>query len=165
MQNKILWLLLSASIHGSMLIFLYTLNGDIPEQNSVVQVAAVSFNNSKDTHKHHSNNGLTHTEKKGRQDNKIKEKKSAYDSNALTQLSHAIKNTIVYPPRAVAMRAQGTVIIRVKIDSAGQPVLTTVTSSSGYQDLDHAALEAVKRWSYKQGEASQFELEFNFILK
>lgn len=54
-----------------------------------------------------------------------------------------------YPPLAKKMRQEGLVMLTVVIDRKGMPVKVEVEQSSGYQLLDKAALEAVRRWRFQ----------------
>ncbi|MBE7446342.1 MAG: energy transducer TonB [Planctomycetia bacterium] len=47
------------------------------------------------------------------------------------------------------MRQEGLVMLTVVIDRKGMPVKVEVEQSSGYQLLDKAALEAVRRWRFQ----------------
>jgi TonB family protein len=62
----------------------------------------------------------------------------------------------VYPDYPEAMRKQGasgTISLRVDVGPDGK-VKTAVIASSQLQDLNNAALEAVKKWSFKPGNRS-----------
>ncbi|MCK5799617.1 MAG: energy transducer TonB, partial [Deltaproteobacteria bacterium] len=54
-----------------------------------------------------------------------------------------------YPRSARRRGAQGVVVIRAKIATTGDVLETTLARSSGAQDLDHAALRAVRRWRFR----------------
>ena len=51
-----------------------------------------------------------------------------------------------YPPDAIRRGWSGEVLLRLTIDSTGQVVQVELIRSSGYQILDQAAVEAVRRW-------------------
>lgn len=51
-----------------------------------------------------------------------------------------------YPPRALANGWHGKVLLRIDIDAHGRIVNVAVETSSGYDVLDAAALEAVRHW-------------------
>jgi protein TonB len=60
-----------------------------------------------------------------------------------------------YPPLARRMGEQGRVVLRVYVEASGQPSSVEVRTSSGFERLDQAALEAVRRWRFvpaRQGE-------------
>jgi len=45
---------------------------------------------------------------------------------------------------------QGTVLLRVEVDSSGQPVAVSIERSSGSRSLDQAARQQVlKRWRFE----------------
>ena len=50
------------------------------------------------------------------------------------------------PPLALARGWHGKVLLRIDIDPQGRIVAVAVQASSGYDVLDAAALEAVRRW-------------------
>ncbi|QDV69667.1 transport protein TonB [Rosistilla carotiformis] len=52
-----------------------------------------------------------------------------------------------YPSQAVRDRLQGTVLLRLFVDSTGRVEDVEVVESSGHATLDDAAMEAVKRWT------------------
>jgi len=52
-----------------------------------------------------------------------------------------------YPSQAVRDRLQGTVLLRLFVDSTGRVEDVEVVESSGHAMLDDAAMEAVKKWT------------------
>lgn len=54
-----------------------------------------------------------------------------------------------YPLEAYRRREEGTVLLGVDIDSSGKPVDVRVVRRSGSRDLDQAALEAVRQWTFE----------------
>jgi len=59
-----------------------------------------------------------------------------------------------YPPLAMRRNWEGTVLLRVHVLASGKPGEIQIQKSSGREQLDDAALAAVKRWSFvpaKQG--------------
>ncbi|MDD0975893.1 energy transducer TonB [Pseudomonas fontis] len=63
-----------------------------------------------------------------------------------------------YPSLAQRRGWEGTVLLRVHVLASGKPGEIQIQNSSGRQQLDDAALAAVKRWSFvpaKQGEVAQ----------
>jgi protein TonB len=53
----------------------------------------------------------------------------------------------VYPPEAQALHIEGTVVLRLYIDTAGN--VFKVVEVSGPEFLVRAASDAVKQWKYK----------------
>ncbi len=51
-----------------------------------------------------------------------------------------------YPNEAIRDRLQGTVVLRLEVDSTGQVTRVEVVQSSGHASLDQAAVDAVQRW-------------------
>lgn len=63
-----------------------------------------------------------------------------------------------YPSVAMRRGWEGTVLLRVHVLASGQPGEIQVQKTSGHEQLDDAALAAVKRWSFvpaKQGDVAQ----------
>lgn len=56
-----------------------------------------------------------------------------------------------YPAMAKRLGQQGKTIVRVLIDMEGRPSNARVLQSSGYTELDQAALDAVSGWQYAPG--------------
>ena len=54
----------------------------------------------------------------------------------------------VYPPSAIRLDQQGTVLVQAKISTAGDVIEMSVHQSSGHPLLDAAALAAVRRWAF-----------------
>ncbi len=60
-----------------------------------------------------------------------------------------------YPKLAKRRNQQGLVVLDVIVDEQGYPLNVTVLKSSGYPVLDKAAMDAVKRWSFKPEQRNQ----------
>lgn len=75
-----------------------------------------------------------------------------------------------YPRMSRRMGEQGTVLLRVFINTEGRAEKAEIRTSSGYSRLDEAALETVKRWRYLPGkragvpEAMWFNVPIRFVL-
>lgn len=62
-----------------------------------------------------------------------------------------------YPRLSRRLREQGTVLLRVYVESNGAPTRVELKQSSGHTRLDEAALDAVQRWRFlpaRQGDAA-----------
>ncbi|MEY4725657.1 MAG: hypothetical protein RLZ36_284 [Pseudomonadota bacterium] len=76
-----------------------------------------------------------------------------------------------YPRASRRLGEQGTVIVRVLINTQGLPEKAEVRTSSGFIRLDQAALEAVQRWRFVPGrrsgtpEAMWFNIPVRFVLE
>lgn len=57
-------------------------------------------------------------------------------------------NPITYPPQARRAGEQGRVLLHVLVDTNGLPAKIEIKQSSGYAQLDNAAIEAVKHWKF-----------------
>ena len=53
-----------------------------------------------------------------------------------------------YPTLSRRMREQGRVLLRVRVNAAGDPEEVEVSASSGSERLDRAAIDAVRRWRF-----------------
>lgn len=53
-----------------------------------------------------------------------------------------------YPASSRRMGETGTVLLRVLVDEDGRPESVSVATSSGFDRLDRAALDAVRRWTF-----------------
>jgi len=76
-----------------------------------------------------------------------------------------------YPPMSVRRGEQGQVLLKVLIGADGLPQKVELLSSSGFERLDKAALEAAMRWRYVPGkrggvaEAMWYQVPMVFNLK
>lgn len=53
-----------------------------------------------------------------------------------------------YPAAAYRERAEGTVLLGVTVDASGRPAQVDVVERSGSRELDRAAVEAVRQWTF-----------------
>ncbi|MBH1433355.1 TonB family protein [Stenotrophomonas maltophilia] len=66
------------------------------------------------------------------------------------QLQYRSAPPPTYPLPALRNHEQGTVLLRVEVDSGGQPVMVSIERSSGSRSLDQAARQQVlKRWRFE----------------
>ena len=76
-----------------------------------------------------------------------------------------------YPATSRRLGEQGTVIVRVLIGADGLAQEAELRKSSGFDRLDRAALETVRKWRYVPGkrggvpEAMWFNVPINFVLE
>ena len=54
-----------------------------------------------------------------------------------------------YPREAIKQRHEGTVLLLVLVDVDGKPINIKVDGSSGYEELDRAAADAVTHWTFR----------------
>jgi protein TonB len=54
-----------------------------------------------------------------------------------------------YPPEAFRNHEEGTVLVRVNVDTNGMATNPEVVNRSGSRDLDRAAMDAVRKWQFK----------------
>lgn len=76
-----------------------------------------------------------------------------------------------YPALSRRLGEEGQVMLRVLIGADGQPQQVELRRSSGYERLDRAALDTVRRWRFVPGkrngvaEAMWFNVPINFVLE
>ena len=76
-----------------------------------------------------------------------------------------------YPPLSKRLGEQGRVVVRARIEINGSASQAEVQTSSGFERLDQAALQTVKRWRYLPGkragvpEAMWFNIPIQFVLE
>lgn len=73
---------------------------------------------------------------------------TAQDAPGATTVT-AVQTPVQYPASAVAAGEEGTVLVDVEVDAKGQAHHARIHQSSGYTDLDAAALQSMKRWSFR----------------
>jgi protein TonB len=66
-------------------------------------------------------------------------------------LAYLTRTRVPYPREAIALRQQGTVILRVLVGTDGIPQAIEIDKSSGSRSLDNAARDAVRRWTFQAG--------------
>ena len=59
----------------------------------------------------------------------------------------------IYPRMALRRGLEGSLRVRIKINSQGIPEETTLLKSSGFDILDNSAMEAIKRWVFVKRES------------
>ncbi len=65
------------------------------------------------------------------------------------QQAHVIeRKALDYPIESLRNDESGSVMIRVRISAAGEPVNAEIEQSSGFRNLDRAARQAAMRWRY-----------------
>lgn len=78
--------------------------------------------------------------------------------------------TPAYPRMSRRLGEQGTVVVKVMINTEGRAEKAEIRTSSGYRRLDETALETVLRWRYVPGtrngvaEAMWFNVPIRFVL-
>ncbi len=70
------------------------------------------------------------------------------DISASVDISYKNRHPPQYPIQAARQGHQGQVILDVSINAAGDVVNVTVEQSSGYRELDRAAVEAARKWKF-----------------
>jgi TonB family protein len=67
-------------------------------------------------------------------------------SNASLKVTRRVEPN--YPPASRRAGEQGTAVFSVLVDASGHPQEVKVLTSSGYDRLDQAAMEAIRRWMF-----------------
>lgn len=86
-------------------------------------------------------------------------------AEALTRVSPA------YPAAAMRSRQEGSVLLRVQVDAQGTPTEVEIERSSHSRELDRAAIEAVREWTFSpaiqdgQPAASMVTVPVDFTLE
>jgi len=63
---------------------------------------------------------------------------------SIFQVTYLVRPNLVYPARAKRAGHQGTTVVRAYIDASGVPTQVRVEKSSGHDDLDEAAISAMR---------------------
>ena len=81
------------------------------------------------------------------------------------QEAHVVeRKALDYPVESLRKGEAGSVIIRVRIDAAGEPVDAKIEQSSGFRNLDRAARQAVMRWRYAPKVANGSAVESEILV-
>lgn len=84
----------------------------------------------------------------------------------LSKPVYRIPPSVKYPAESRSGAEQGTVLLRITVNSEGRPVAVVVSASSGYSRLDRAAVEGGWRCRISNAtEGAQFEAPLRFSLK
>lgn len=92
-------------------------------------------------------NLLANKKTSGRQDSKALETKAA-ESEPLFNTTYLNNPAPEYPEIAKRRGIQGKVLVDVLVKSDGTPALVKISRSSGSNNLDNAAIEAVRQWKF-----------------
>ena len=65
----------------------------------------------------------------------------------------------VYPMRARKKRQQGTVVLKITVSIKGKPTEISIVSSSGHKQLDDAAKQSVKNWTFISARKNNLPVE------
>lgn len=69
-----------------------------------------------------------------------------------------------YPVQAMRQNHQGVVIVRVELAADGSVTDDSVYQSSGFQDLDRSALDAVRHWHFDTSMGASLRVPVRFSL-
>ena len=73
-------------------------------------------------------------------------------TNSLPSVLQAYSPPPDYPALSKRLGEQGTVVLRVHVSVAGQPLAALLQQSSGFERLDRAAQQAVSGWRFVPGQ-------------
>ena len=82
-----------------------------------------------------------------------------------SQASFAKRPSLIYPVESRQAREEGTVVLRITVDSRGRPTNVAIIKGSGFPRLDHAAIEGAWRCRIryaKAGATLDVPLRFDF---
>ncbi|MEY4503913.1 MAG: hypothetical protein RL154_205 [Pseudomonadota bacterium] len=65
----------------------------------------------------------------------------------------------IYPIASKKMREEGKVVLKVLVSSNGEALKTEIKTSSGFERLDNAALNAVSRWKFVPAKSGEQNIE------
>lgn len=65
-----------------------------------------------------------------------------------TTVPSVIHAPVEYPASAISAGEKGTVLVTAEVDTGGKAIGAKIFKSSGYSDLDAAALRSIARWSF-----------------
>jgi TonB family protein len=60
----------------------------------------------------------------------------------------ASRTPLAYPPEAIRDRHEGTAVLLILVDTSGKPLDVKLSHSSGFRELDVAAIQAASQWSF-----------------
>ena len=72
-------------------------------------------------------------------------------ATVVTIAPSVIHGPVEYPASAVSAGEEGTVLVAAEVDAKGRAVGAKLSKSSGYRDLDAAALRSIAGWSFSPG--------------
>ena len=71
--------------------------------------------------------------------------------SAPTALAYHTRTSVPYPRDSLRLHEQGTVVLRVLVGVDGLPQSVEIEKSSGSRNLDIAARDAVRHWTFQPG--------------
>ena len=72
----------------------------------------------------------------------------AFAADAPPRVDTSQPTAVIYPTSSQRSGEEGTVVVRVYVASSGRPSRAAVARSSGFADLDNAAVETAMNWRY-----------------
>jgi protein TonB len=90
---------------------------------------------------------------------------SGFPNVNASQASFAKRPSLIYPVESRQAREEGTVVLRITVDSRGRPTNVAIIKGSGFPRLDRAAIEGAWRCrirNAKAGATLDVPLRFNF---
>ncbi len=76
---------------------------------------------------------------------------AAADAGPSVVVSYRRRNPPQYPLLAIRRHHEGTVVLLVLVGVHGQPLKVEIGASSGYRELDRAAVQAARQWRFNPG--------------
>ena len=76
-----------------------------------------------------------------------------------------VQPEIEYPPEAAQANEQGTVVVRLTVDTAGRVQSDEAVSPCPYEILNHAAVSQIReKWRFAPGPVRVYEVPIHFEL-
>jgi len=73
---------------------------------------------------------------------------TAVAADAPPRVDTSQPTTVIYPKSAQVSGEEGAVLVRVFVSTSGRAQRASVAQSSGFTDLDNAAVETAMNWRY-----------------
>jgi protein TonB len=73
---------------------------------------------------------------------------SAALADSAPKVDRSRPTVVIYPPASQARGEEGTVMLNVLVTTSGRAAMIDISKSSGFDDLDDAAVETAANWHY-----------------
>src|ERR1043166_1788978 len=69
-------------------------------------------------------------------------------ADSAAKVDRSRPTVVIYPPASQARGEEGTVMLNVLVTTSGRAAMIDISKSSGFDDLDDAAVETAANWHY-----------------
>ena len=73
---------------------------------------------------------------------------AAWSDDRKPKVDNTKPTAVVYPQTAQVAGEEGIVVLNVHVSDSGKPLNVAMSKSSGFTDLDNAAIETVMNWRF-----------------